>query len=516
MKNLLIPIFSLLLVLHGCQKETKLNQNNLNTFTKEDAKAFLRENVGLKTSNLVVPTKLSLARSNTSTVVSSEEVGTLLWNKANEYSYGSANVVEVPYAKKRKTVFLYNFVGNADPDSPQELRAEHSYTNLMVYRKEDGSVEKFFVTYIPDKNSIGLDNNSKISGLNEHFNGFVEYRDWDQNLLFLINVKNGLLYRKFALNAGGSESTLKSSVDIIATASSCTNVCIPVYQVICAGPIESTRTASTETCTVRQIGQNCVQVCSDNPSPNDPPFPPPPGTGGEPNNNGNIQQTFNEIFDIPNSCPNASAQAGALATAFAEMTNPAWFNRYSRCMTMKIINAIRTSNPAERIKICMDANVPQASYRANERTIRFNNATNINADNLLHELFHVLQDKKYLNGIHQYQDPIANPQLRGYSDIEFERNFFQDLMNAATNFNLPSASSSPQYENFIKGLTQGGNLNNAKNYISGGSFLAYFNYLIEFKEQRAGTVYDKPHALLTPKALEFLFQDSNCINLPAN
>jgi|GEM_PF-1320160 len=514
MKNLLIPIFSLLLLLHGCQKETKLNQNNLNTFTKEDAKVFLRDNVGLKTNNLVVHTKLSLALSDKSTAVSSDEVGTLLWNKANEYSYGSANVVEVPYAKKRKTVFLYNFAGNANPDSPQELRAEHSYTNLMVYKNADGRIEKFFVTYIPDENSIGFDNSGKISGLNEHFNGFVEYRDWDQNPLFLIRVKNGLLYRKFGLNTGVAGDSMKSPVGAMATAANCTTVCIPVYQVICAGPIESTG-AGQEVCSVTQTGQNCVQVCSDSPNPNDPPFPPTPGGSGA-NDNGNIQQSFSEIFDIPNFCQNASAQASALATAFAEMTNSVWFNRYSRCMTMKIINAMRTSNPAERIKICIDAGTPQASYRANENTIRFNNAMNITADNLLHELFHALQNKKYLNGIHQYQDPIANPQLTGYSDIEFEQFFFQDLVNAATNFNLPTASSTPQYKSFLQGLTQGGNLNNAKNYISGGNFLAYFNYLIEFREQRSGSTYDKPHALLTPKALEFLFQDSNCINLPAN
>lgn len=57
----------------------------------------------------------------------------------------------------------------------------------------------------------------------------------------------------------------------------CNDVCIPVYQTICAGPIEGLEGEASGSCETTQIGQRCVQICYVTGNPN---VPLPGGGGG--------------------------------------------------------------------------------------------------------------------------------------------------------------------------------------------------------------------------------------------
>lgn len=223
--------------------------------------------------------------------------GVAFWKKANSYRMGLHDVIEVPFLSRSNYVFLYGF-GLEDsfrPIDEQQARVQASYTSLLVYRKNDQSVDKAFVTYIPDyeylRNKNSATDRITQDNLPADFSGYLEYRNWEQDVLFVLRVDGGEAVRRYQLRAISSNSIQKySSLDsqtgpngnVAATGATtnCQTVCTPIYQTICVDPPEGPGGGNQSPyCTTTQVGENCTQVCDDDEDPST--DPPNPGGGGE-------------------------------------------------------------------------------------------------------------------------------------------------------------------------------------------------------------------------------------------
>lgn len=95
----------------------------------------------------------------------------------------------------------------------------------------------------------------------------------------MVRIEGGLITGKYNVSdlPNGDISKAKASTNFQTMAITCNDVCIPVYQTICAGPIEGLEGEASGSCETTQIGQRCVQICYVTGNPN---VPLPGGGGG--------------------------------------------------------------------------------------------------------------------------------------------------------------------------------------------------------------------------------------------
>lgn len=165
-----------------------------------------------------------------------------------------------------------------------------------------------------------------------------------------------------------------------------------------------------------------------------------------------------------------------------------------------------------RLDFMIDPNTGAGGYSAASKKITFNSASTLDSESvLIEELFHAYQDHFYPNGISQYSRTTS-----GFSNIEFEAKFFQDLINFNFIFSggtccvmFPSSSTISSddlilYQLWLDDITNSGTIFPEFDTIS----TAYFQWMQVFANTNVQYNFPINSTLLPEGAFSIL--NSNC------
>ena len=121
---------------------------------------------------------------------------------------------------------------------PDKSIISRSVQKMVFYREADGSISQRLVTYIPDKkypirrkNEIALNSILKIQS---DFCGYIEYSEWDGDIVAILRVENGKDKRRYTptpvnnRNVNGVKSGGVSTNSMV-----CNTVCYDQYNTGC-------------------------------------------------------------------------------------------------------------------------------------------------------------------------------------------------------------------------------------------------------------------------------------------
>lgn len=510
MKN---QIYLLLLLIGGvllfcCKRDYVSHRtDDTNGLSTKSAKRFLKDNTQKFDGNELL---VNLKSQNLTTSFLAN--GELNWNAKLDYTLEGQQNLEVPFFTKRNTVTLYNFrnLMYDETESDRTLRASYSYTNIVFNRsKLTDSVHAILVTYIPDRGAIEdlkyykTGKRMTLNNLDTEFSGYIEYRTLRNEVTSVFYIERSVLRKRYSI-----KSTGVSMRSVASRSQTCRTECTPIYQMVCVSAPE--RGDGGEVCTQKYVGENCVQVCTE-----DPIDPENPNPGGQtPNQPGypitQMKQLISNVF-IP--CPEMAEGTEARVTLENELMDLLSGNSGESyaCFTEKMLQYLsnQASTSGTKLSLCLDAGVPQAGYNPVTKALSFNNNLNIRSTNIFHEIFHAAQDRIYQNGITQY---LGN---QGKAEIEFETHLFIDIVGRLSS-EPPAAlnDTNNEYRNFLNGLTTDNNGNrnlyNAKNYFTDvtGQTQSYVNFKNKFKEKYPS--YSTPNYNLGPKAIQYFLNNFNC------
>jgi len=271
---LLIAVF----IVYSCRKQD-LTDTNVdavqNDLTIDGAKSYIGKNPKLSSEmsfNSSPTNKVPLTK------VQRSQKGFPLWNRAKRYDVNGFQVVEVPFVIENGVTSVYNFSSGNNPDSGS-VRAKASFSRLLIFRKGIAdTLNKTIVTYIPDlvylrKHHYDASSNW-INKLDKDFSGYIEYKTWSQQIKYVLRVEDGKVKKRYNVSSSDPSINARTSAGSMQTMS-CTTVCVPEYQIICAGPVEG---GSGGSCEQVLIGETCTTYCDD--GGDNPPTDPNPGGGG--------------------------------------------------------------------------------------------------------------------------------------------------------------------------------------------------------------------------------------------
>lgn len=507
-----LPFVLVLFLVLSCRKDSSELQygtsGNEHSYSIKEAKVFLKKDVGVKGG------KVTLSQNNSLTKRANLKIEAhVFWKKAIEYDLRSYGVVEVPFLENNKRVTLYDFATPERNRDYDKLRTEASFTNLLIYRNLTGDESKAFVTYIPDKSyvqSFGSSaRHSTLKNIDKNFYGYIEYKNWEGDVLFVLRIQAGSVINRFRIgNSSDSKLSAMKASNGASSTTSCRTVCTPIYETICAGPTEG---IGEEQCVSHQIGENCYTVCDDGGGgETDPPTP--PDGGGQPGHNDNpqVQETVNRIFDMANVCDAFKPYISKLVEEVGALTSTSYGQNYTRCFNLAVLKSLESDDPAKRIKICIDSTSnPNARYNSGSKSLTFGTVYTLDARVIQEELFHALQDRVHPGGTSKYAQPSNG--LAGLSDIEFEYAFYRDLI-IRMDGQIPFASDSDSYKTFMDELTRNGTtfpeLIDVTQYFGN----KYKTFLEEFKKKYSNSGYDKPTLNINPEALVYMLEHNDCTN----
>jgi|GEM_PF-1782292 len=160
------------------------------------------------------------------------------WRLAKSFRRGKYEMVEAPMRFERNRLVMYSFGGNEGKEDLTGAMARASFNKFLLYRTEEGRVITRILTFIPDKNYIekyGMEATKNGSDhLEKNFSGYVEFRTWKQESLFVYRIKNGKVVKKVKLrrNQAASQPGDKNG-EMAQTLSNCNIVCDPIYGLVC-------------------------------------------------------------------------------------------------------------------------------------------------------------------------------------------------------------------------------------------------------------------------------------------
>lgn len=535
-KHYLILVFFSIVAIYACRKEFSSSEEPASTtFTVEQAKAYLHKELNINSEKIVLNAPATISKLNLvmgdAGIQRNRITGSVYWEKAKTYKMDNYDVVEVPFLSQNNFVSVYGFGINDHLISNESLtrQAMASYTSLLVYRKSNTILDRAFVTYIPDvgylESSIFETDEMSINNIPEAFSGYLEYKNWEQKVLFVLRVDAGEVVKRYSigsnyLNGNGSslankmdDSSLEANNNYQAT-SSCQTVCTPIYQTICVDPMEGFD--GPPVCSTQQIGQNCHQVCDGGGSPNDPPNP--GGGGGGPSNPNPVslaetRALINNVFD---KCPNFGTNTEANQKFESEMHELLNRDGFS-CMTKSMLTILSNSSGTGKIQLCIANDVTMGTYNAADKSIRFGSVSQILKPTIFHEIFHAVQDKTYQNGIGQYS-------IMGKPDIEFETHFFIDLVGRVVNEQPISVSLEHinAFKSFLNELVVDNNgnrnLSQAKMFFNDPEVRFnpnYLHYFSKFREKFTIHGGDDKVKNLNPVTIKYLLENTPCVT-PGN
>lgn len=120
---------------------------------------------------------------------------TPMWLRARASKTPIFEFVEIPLMYTRKISASISV--NGPIADPSILKA--SFDRLVIYKDKDGRIDQRIITYIPNKDYLerhkGDISHNKIENLDKDFDGYLVYKDWSGNRLFVLRIKDGLAHK---------------------------------------------------------------------------------------------------------------------------------------------------------------------------------------------------------------------------------------------------------------------------------------------------------------------------------
>lgn len=284
----------------ACTRDSFLEYlaNKLETedpFVKEARESFESE------YSLTDVNKLSSSANNKIGLVEKIKL-TPAWQLSKNANTKVYNAIEVPIAKSKNRIALYNFDNIKSDKKSDKIRVQNSFNRLLFYKSRSGRKINLILTYIPDYDYLESNSGSYFrkniqlkSIRTKRFSGYIEYKRLDGRKLFVFQLKNGkvekrkvFLQDKQQLAESSNVSSVKNSVtavkaNIPKAIPSAKNIlmagigeqeceeCTPIYQQACLGDVEEG--SEDEVCSDWvEIGEECFAV--DCPPDGTDPYPP--------------------------------------------------------------------------------------------------------------------------------------------------------------------------------------------------------------------------------------------------
>jgi len=159
----------------------------------------------------------------------------LMFNLGYSSSNDKITFIEIPLRYNRRPSSIVspkNQVGD-DPEKIKILNA--TFDRLLIYKnKSTGAIDQVIITYIPDADYLKRHNNdissNQIDKLDTDFNGYIQYKKWDDTNISLLRIRDGKTVRGYVYQKASTElvsGTDKLKPNPIAQSSS--TVCTLMY-----------------------------------------------------------------------------------------------------------------------------------------------------------------------------------------------------------------------------------------------------------------------------------------------
>jgi hypothetical protein len=194
--TLLILLVSLsLLLINSCKKEL-LDSQNKNSIAW--AKEYYNATLAISKPNAVSSDANSQPGATTT-----ESIRTPLWELSSNGENEDFTFVEVPLNYNHRIASVIKISGENLTNAEKIEIANASFDVLMIYKNKQGVISQQVVTLIPDKNYLKKHNGdmsgNALAKLDSDFSGFLRYKDWNGEKMFLERIENGLLVKTFGL-----------------------------------------------------------------------------------------------------------------------------------------------------------------------------------------------------------------------------------------------------------------------------------------------------------------------------
>ncbi|RZK17698.1 MAG: hypothetical protein EOO43_13255, partial [Flavobacterium sp.] len=110
--------------------------------------------------------------------------------------------VETPLnnTSKKASAMQLSSSRNNTPQMNKDV-VDATFDRLIIYRNDEGKINERIVTYIPDANYArshqGNIKHNKINQLDEDFDGYLMYKTWEDELLFILRIEKGKAIKKY-------------------------------------------------------------------------------------------------------------------------------------------------------------------------------------------------------------------------------------------------------------------------------------------------------------------------------
>lgn len=390
---------------------------------------------------------------------------------------------------------------------------------LLLIKKVGGTTSYYIQTFFSsDTTKKDLDRFSDRHLDFKTFSGTMHMENIKSDEFLRYNLKNGRYEKSAILKQTALTSQSCTYETICDWTSPCNGATVTAtvspaaghpYAFPCPYPYISTCQDVQWTQVRSRVKITCVTAPNTNPLP-----PPVPDTGGGPltpgdNNTENPNDPTpadSNIRKISYWCSNMTLSArAAFKNGFY-----AWLNDDPRaCLNNYLYISLQDPARPFKFSICINPSAPgSGAYSPSTQVLSFPNEDMASySPEIGHELFHIYQDKFYINGITQYSTGTRT----GYSNIEFEQALYADLAyttNPPTLFiNAPSTLRT-EYLNWINQITD-----NRTTFPREYSDLEdkYFYFLEKFREINPGNNCSSPSIpTLKPEAMLSIFKNSPC------
>lgn len=222
MKKTLIVVFSLFLclsVFYACQKKDYAEEFNkpgqaLNT---ELAHAYFYSTLGKNGANVVK----NSGDKNSSDTRKNYKIP--MFKKAYTSSTDQYSFVEVPLFYNQRTAILLKSRDSSKMSTNDHKILMSSFDRLIIFKdKKTGEINQRIVTYLPDADYVNKHSDlsgNQIDKLSKKFNGHLIYKTWEDEVLFILKIKNGKSVRRIAKQSKKAKTSKVSGYE----------VCRPIY-----------------------------------------------------------------------------------------------------------------------------------------------------------------------------------------------------------------------------------------------------------------------------------------------
>jgi len=146
--------------------------------------------------------------------------GVILWKKAQIFKKGKNEIIEVPIVLGTKQVPFFDLDSNVVQPKDYKAIGDAAFDRLVIYKNTaTNKIDKRVVTYIPDTKSLSLLNgdisDNWINKLNKKFSGYLEYRNFDGSIAFVVRVTNGRQVRRYRLTPAAPSDSVHRPQTVI-------------------------------------------------------------------------------------------------------------------------------------------------------------------------------------------------------------------------------------------------------------------------------------------------------------